>query len=427
MALRVAVIGGGISGLTTAHELLNAGHVPIIMESSDEIGGLRRIFKDFAVDPIAEPILEASHDLLDLIDDLDLTQNLVWRDVHRAVYLDGATYAVGGPMSFLRFPLPPMTRLRCAAGALAMQRVSNQSALDGRSAADYLRGLFGSCAFARIWKPYLRGRFGDSYETVSASAAHGRLRQEMAAGRAGYLRGGSRILAEALRTSILGRGGEIHRNTTVSAVDDDGGAILRIQGELKRFDAAISTLPPPSLDQIARGRLQNAIPMSDMDYQDTVTVVLASTKPLSHYYQTTVLDHRLPFASIVESTHVLSPENTGGRHLIHLIHHGPAEGTDAHWIRAAMNGLAALYPGFRCSSLDSACVFRSRSSEPIWPVGPRRLPIRAGNSSLYLCTTAQGENWNARIALAHQVVSAMSTELAPVWKGRTPVEVAVGA
>ncbi len=43
--LRVGVIGGGIAGLATAHFLAKAGHRPVLLESSRQLGGLGTHFE----------------------------------------------------------------------------------------------------------------------------------------------------------------------------------------------------------------------------------------------------------------------------------------------------------------------------------------------------------------------------------------------
>src|SRR5215472_11163393 len=78
--LRVGVIGGGIAGLASAHFLLKAGHVPVVFEATDQLGGLGTYFVHDGVflERFYHVILDSDADLCALIADLGVNDRLVW-------------------------------------------------------------------------------------------------------------------------------------------------------------------------------------------------------------------------------------------------------------------------------------------------------------------------------------------------------------
>jgi hypothetical protein len=86
--------------------------------------------------------------------------------------------------------------------------------------------------------------------------------------------------------------------------------------------------------------------------------------------------------------------------------------------RQAVEGLSALYPGFTPADVEAVYVFRAPHVEPAWTVGylNQRPAPRVGDSSLYLCTTAQVyprvTAWNTSVSLARETVAALHADLA---------------
>jgi len=428
-SLSVGVIGGGIAGLATAHFLLEAGHRPVVLEASGQLGGLGTHFEHAGVslERFYHVILDSDADLRALIGELGFADRLVWRETGMGFLVDGRLYGFNTPADLLRFrALGLLDRLRTALGALYITRFKrNALDLDRVPAPRWLRRLFGPRVFARIWEPLLRAKFGELRDGVPAYWVWNTLNREKNGSQEvkGYLRGGYRALAERLAEAIRARGGEILLESPVAAVDEGaGGVILETGGRRQRFDAAVSTLPLPLLAKVAQGGLARAVPIPDLQYQGVVNVLVVSRTRLERFYWTAVVDPSFPFQGVVETTHVIPTEWTGGRHLIYLMNYcGAATETyrrpDDLLRRQAVEGLARLYPTFRPSDVEAVHVFRAPHVEPAWTLGylGRRPAPRVGTSRLYLCTTAQAyprvTAWNTSVALARETVTTLLQDL----------------
>lgn len=427
---RVAILGGGIGGLASAYFLLKAGFTPVVLEASDRLGGLGTWFEHEGVhlDRYYHVILDSDAELCALVAELGIADRLVWRETGMGFRLGGELYGFNSPLDLLRFrALSFPDRLRTGFGAAYITKIKKRGLdLDDVYACDWLRRIFGQRIYARIWEPLLRAKFGDRIDTVPAYWVWNTLNREKNGDQEvkGYLRGGYEGFADTLRDAILARGGEVRLGSPVAAVESNGVAVhADVAGRDERFDAVISTLPMPRLMAIARGALAGDLPLADLNYQGCVNAVVVSRRPLERFYWTIVVDPAFPFQGVVETTHVIPSEWIGNRHLIYCLNYcepgsEPYERSDDLVKRQALDGLTALYPGFRASDVEAVYVFRAPHVEPVWTVGylRKRPHPRLGSSRVYLSTTAQAyprvTAWNTSIGLARETVDALVKDLA---------------
>lgn len=80
---KVIVIGGGLAGLSTAKHLVDAGHIPIVLEARDLLGGKVAAWKDEDGD-VTETGLHvffgAYPNAMTLFKELDIEDRLQWKD-----------------------------------------------------------------------------------------------------------------------------------------------------------------------------------------------------------------------------------------------------------------------------------------------------------------------------------------------------------
>lgn len=427
--MRVAVIGGGIAGLACAWQLARAGDAPVVLEASPQLGGLAATFTHDGVtlDRWYHVLLDSDAALCGLIDALGLADRLHWQRTGMGFHVGGRLYGFNSPLDLLRFgALSLPDRVRTGLGALYLTRgVRAPRALDEVTAAEWLPRVFGARVMTRIWEPLLRAKFGDRHAGVPAYWVWNTLNREKngAPEVKGYLRGGYALLTARLAEAIADGGGEVRTATPVAGLEADAdGVIVHTAAGTASCDAAIVTLPLPLLARVARGPLAAAVPLPALAYQGVVNAVVVMRRQLGPYYWTAVLDPRFRFQGVVETTHVIPPAWVGGRHLAYLMNYCDADSAlyrrpdDA--VRAdALEGLAALYPGFREADVEAVHVFRAPHVEPAWPVGylRQRPAPRIAGTRCYLCTTAQAyprvTAWNTSVGLAAETVAALRADL----------------
>ena len=422
---RIGIIGGGIAGLTAAHYLLQQGFTPIVLESSEHLGGLGTHFehRGTTLDRFYHVLLDSDAELCGLLKELGIADRLVWRETGRGFHLGGELYGFNSPMDLLRFRAISLAdRIRTGVGAAYITKIKKQALdLDDVYAGDWLRSIFGRSVFERIWQPLLRAKFGDHVDTVPAYWVWNTLNREKNGDQEvkGYLRGGYRGLAERLRDAIVARGGEVRLESPVAAVESNGRQVhVDVAGRQDDFAAVISTLPLPLLKKVARGALTDAVPLPDLKYQGCVNAVVVSRQRLERFYWTIVVDPAFAFQGVVETTHVIPSEWIGGRHLVYTMNYCDAGSETYHRRddlvkRQALEGLAAIYPKFRAEDVEDVYVFRAPHVEPVWTVGylRKRPAPRIPDSRVYVSTTAQAyprvTAWNTSVGLARETVDAL--------------------
>ncbi len=94
-----------------------------------------------------------------------------------AFFVDGRSRAFTTPRDLLRFsPLPLRDRLRMGLAVLRLQRSKRPlSDYEGETARSWLEREMGPRAYAKVWGPLLRGKFGSRADDISMAWMWGKL------------------------------------------------------------------------------------------------------------------------------------------------------------------------------------------------------------------------------------------------------------
>jgi oxygen-dependent protoporphyrinogen oxidase len=191
------IIGAGVSGLVAAHRLKKMGRDPLLVESSGHIGGViqSREVEGFLIE-CGPNSLRGSHEFLDLVEELNLTGELITADPRAPayVYADGRLQAV--PMS------PPAlvkTKLISNAAKLRLLRepfVKARREGGEESVASFVRRRLGGEILERMVEPFLSGVYAGDPEELSVQACFPKL-AEFEAEAGGVLRGALRAAKQS--------------------------------------------------------------------------------------------------------------------------------------------------------------------------------------------------------------------------------------
>jgi len=202
--LPVAVIGGGITGLSAAYHLLRAGRNVRLFEASDRLGGVIRSERDggWLIEAGPNSLQENTAELSGLISDLGLTgEKLTALPGARNRYILRGGKPCAAPLSppgLITSPLfSPIAKVRVLGDLLTRPRFRKQDI----SLADFGRAHFGREFVDYALNPFVSGVYAGNIEKLSARHAfpslweaertHGSIiRAQIAGARAKRARGG---------------------------------------------------------------------------------------------------------------------------------------------------------------------------------------------------------------------------------------------
>jgi len=219
------VLGGGALGLTVALRLAQQGVPVVVLEKEPAAGGLAAGFRPAPDLPGGGPYLEKFYHhlfrsdttVVALIEELGLGELLVWPEPVNAVLLGGRRWRPYSLTGLLRFtPIPLVDRVRMGAVLAYLKLQRNHRSFEGHTADEWLPRWMGRRAYAALWEPLLRAKFGERHRDISMAWFWARIYCRSFA--LGYLRGGFQQMYDALVAEIRRLGGEVHLGREVTSV-----------------------------------------------------------------------------------------------------------------------------------------------------------------------------------------------------------------
>jgi oxygen-dependent protoporphyrinogen oxidase len=302
---RVAVLGGGITGLAAAWYLRDTADVTVL-EGSDRLGGKIRTerFAGLDLDVGPDSFLARVPYAADLCRELGLGDDLVapatgkaylWTRGRLRPFPEGLV--LGVPSRIGPLVRSGIVSKRGVARAALDAVLPNRWRTDDRTITDVVGGRFGNEVVDRLVDPLLGGIHAGRSDRLSlatnapdvASAARGGslakgLRQHLAgAGKPGgpiflTLRQGLGALVERLEKELRAHGVDIWRETPVTWLERDDDGRYRIGPDVVA-DAVIVALPAPAAARVLeRGRADVAAALGGVNHASVVTVTMAFPK-----------------------------------------------------------------------------------------------------------------------------------------------------
>jgi protoporphyrinogen oxidase len=408
--MNIAVVGGGIMGITLGYYLAKQNHHVEIFEASSELGGLAGplVLPDGTpVDRFYHAILSSDSQLADLCAELGISDQLRFNQTRMGFYWHNKIYSMNNVIEFMRFPpLGWMDRFRLGLTVLAAQRVSDWRSLESISVKEWLMKIGGKTTYENIWRPMLKAKFDGNFDTIPATWIWSRLvrikstrkgvsQKEMS----GHLIGGYITLLQAMAKKVVEMGGHIHLKTPVQeiAIDNEKVAGVCVGGVVQKFDRVVVTAQIPIFRRLISAASQDYHDfLSKTDYLGIVSPLLVLSKPLTGYWTLNITDDHFPFTGVIETTTYIDPKYVGGHHLVYLPKYTLPGSTwqtmsDDEIRQVWLKNLKAMLPSFDEATVKYFLVHRERYVEPLHPINCAHLipPIKTPVQDLYLVTTSQ--------------------------------------
>ncbi|GLS04008.1 oxidoreductase [Chitiniphilus shinanonensis] len=381
-ATRVAVVGGGFTGLSAAYELAKQGIAVTVLEAETELGGLAAAFEvgGEKLDRFYHHWFTNDVEVMKLIDELGLNERVAINPTNTGVYYANNFFKLSTPLDLLKFtPLSFVDRIRLGLLTLRARGVDDWMALEDKTAAEWLKELGGERVYQVMWEPLLKGKFGPVAEQVSAVwfwnklKLRGGSRGKGGEERLAYFKGGFVALAEALATRIRELGGRIETGAPVAAIRPEGNVWqLDTPNGTVSADHVIATTALPLVADMVRGwaPADYVARLERIHYLANVCLVMELDRPLSETYWLNVNDPSFPFVGVIEHTNFESPATYGGRRIVYLSKYLPH--TDAlyqmdadQFLDYALPFLQKMFPKLERGWIQRHHVWKARWSQPV--------------------------------------------------------------
>ena len=406
----IAFVGAGLSGLTAAYRLAQAGYQPKIFERYPVPGGLARV-----IEVGGEPLEVFYHHLFTndttitaLAEELGLGDQIEWLPSKMGIWTEGRLWDFGTPASLLRFkPLPWLDKIRFVIGTLRLQHSHDPHPFESVTAARWIRDNLGSQVYRTIWAPLLNQKFADMAEEVAMVWLwrklwlRGRSRSSSGMGeRLGYMQGSFARVAEGLADEIRRLGGTLHLADPVRRIDRTECGAFEIVTSKGTIPAAsvLAAVPVPDYLAIAGHLLgqEERDRLGTLRATGALCTLLELDRSFMPYYWLNIADEGMPFGGLIEHTNYIDRERYGGTHLLYISNYlfpdHPLFGAGKRKILDTyLPSLKKINPKFEETWIKRLHHFRADYAQPVVTCGYRQsLPaMKTPVDNLYLCTMAQ--------------------------------------
>lgn len=408
--LHIVVLGGGLAGLSASYDLAMQGHQVTLVETASDIGGLASSIKieGQSVERFYHFICRSDRALINLIQELNISDKLHWRATKTAFYYNGKHYRFGRPIDLVRFkPVPWLQRFRFGFHILRSYYRSNWKWLDEIPAKAWLIENIGEEAYQAIWHPLLNVKFGSYHEKISAAWMWHRI-WRVAQSRTslishesfGYLENGSAtIIDELVKWLEKQPNAAIKIATTVQALNIKSNTITSLQttSETIECDAVLSTIALPGLQRLLPEQSPPYFTKANqIQYIGVVCALLNLKHSFSPNFWLNVNDPKITFNGIIEQTNLNQNLKNAGLNILYVPFYLPTNerrynATNDELFAEYIPMLKQLQPAFDESWIKERMIFRTPYAQAVCTtnfldlIPTHRTPIRG----LYLTDSTQ--------------------------------------
>lgn len=433
--MRIAVVGGGMLGMTAAWRAAAAGAHVTVFESAAHCGGLAAPWRlgDVTWDRHYHVTLASDEALRALLRELALEDDMAWVTTQTGFYVDGAMYPFSNVIDYLRFPpLSLVQKARLAATILEASRITDWRPLERITAVDWLSRKSGRKTVERIWLPLLRAKLGPYAQRASAAFIWAIIARMYAARRSGmkkelfgYVHGGYDRILRRFEEHLLARGVEIVTGSRVERIERVGSDLRVTTNErTQTFDRVLVTSAPTLAARLCPDLTDRERALCNgVEYQGIICASMLLDRPLTPYYITNIADASIPFTAVIEMDALVDSAAFAGKALVYLPKYVAPDDpsflqSDEAIETTFLDALERMHPTFRRSSVRAFRISRVPYVFPVPTKGysDRLPPMTTTVPGLVLASSAHIVNGtlnvNETVKLANTVTPLLLTDAA---------------
>lgn len=375
---RIAVLGAGPMGLAVAYQLVREGHLPVIYEADDRVGGMTATFDFNGLDIERFYHFHCTSDqaFFDVIAELGILDQMRWVETKMGYWFEGQLQPWGNPIALLRFRgLSLLAKFRYALHAYLCTKRKNWHPLDSMEATSWIRSWVGEEAWRVLWQRLFEYKFYDHSKSLSAAWIWSRVRRigtsrySLFREKLGYLQGGSTTLLAALKADIEHRGGVFELKTPAVQVILEDGKVTGVATSdgIFPFEKVISTIPLPFVPKLIPNLPSEILAKYHAQKNIAVVCVIVKlTKPVTENFWLNVNDPEMDIPGLVEYSNLRPLDH----HLVYVPFYMPGDHPnyaeqDAVFLQKVRKYLGKINPAITDDVIIDIRASRYRYAQPV--------------------------------------------------------------
>jgi len=322
--MKIAILGGGITGLTAGYYLAKKEHQVTIMEKGEVLGGLAAGFKEdnwgWYLERAYHHLFASDSDILNFAKEIGYKKIYFNKPVTSSLFLVGdklSAFPLDTPIDLLMFPLLGLIdKLRAGIIILFLKLSPFLSVYRTVTSEEFLKKTMGIKVWNVLWQQLFRGKFGKYAGIISSSFIWARINKRTKA--LGYIEGGFQNFIDYIENKLKTLHVNVLTSCEIKDIKKKGNKFVINNIE---YDKVISTLPSPILSRL----ISNLFPkeylsrFDKLKYLNAITLILETDKPiLDKIYWLNICVEKIPFMILAQHTNFADKKNYGEKHLAYV-------------------------------------------------------------------------------------------------------------
>jgi len=323
--MKIAILGGGLTGLTASYYLAKKKHKVNLFEKEKVLGGLASGFKqknwDWYLERTYHHLFANDKDILDFAKEIGFNKIFFKTPITASLYQNSqpnySIYPLDTPIDLLSFPLLSFSDKIRAGATLAFLKLSPFLPFFEKQTSElFLKKVMGKKGYSILFEKLFRKKFGKYAGNILLSFFWARIKKRTKS--LGYIEGGFQAFINYLEKLLEDLGVNISTGYEVKEIKKKKEMFLIDNQE---FDLVISTLPTPVTRKIAQKIFSAEFTQNlrKLSYLHALTLILETDKPiLEKTYWLNLIAPEIPIMVLVQHTNFIDKKYYGGKHLAYL-------------------------------------------------------------------------------------------------------------